>query len=845
MPKKHSIIYTRSNILPRAHISSTLAKAVSSSPLVLLTAPMGYGKTTAARDLLPMLSHQVFTLTANPGPCNALYWWDMACGQLTAQGSKLAPVLQRMGFPSDPVRMRRTLEQGKAYLAARPTLLVIDDYHFVTAPEINMLLEALVREAIPNFCLMVVSRTRPGIALEELRAKGFISWFDQALLAFSKQETIDYFSRNGIADVEAAKHAWAFSEGWPTAICLSLQSYRTHGVIKPVNDIEKLLSETVFSSYNAKEQSLLLQLSALDSCSARQAVAVSGDMAAPQRLRNLHDRNAFLRYDEAEGTYRLHSIFRTYLRNLLEDSSHEALRAEGTLSPGASTALSIDKPSLYRRGGEWYAGNGDLLQAMRFFFQAGREEDLLRILELFAIPGDGLLVMFDPEGLAAMMRAIPWSVRCRCPIGYLAFIYHYMSRVNLHEGLAALEEAKRHFITENNIPLEQQQKVCGEIELIHGIEDFNNLDVMRDRHAKAHALLRGSSSISHPQLIWTFGSPHVAFLYLREAGSYHRMVKLVEKNLHYYQEMTKGCSAGAQDLFRAEYLLETEATHNVASYLKKADYRAASKDQLASLIAITFTRARLHLAEGKVQEAQGALQELAPSVLATGNPLLSTSLDLCKGYIAAVLGCEEDIPRWLHQGDMASSCNFYQGVNFIHIVHGKALLAAGDWPCLEALGEDIPRQFGKYSNLFGQIHALLFRAIATYHQQGQEQALGHLIQAISLARPDHIICSIAEYGNHIRPLLLHLREWHPTDFFIGLLSKRTKRYAQLSATSEMQLAPREQAILERAIDGASYKNIAEALGITAASVGNTMSRVYAKLNVKNRAQAIKKYHGRE
>ena len=832
------------SILQRDPISSALAEAISAYSLVLLTAPMGYGKTTAARDLLKTLPHRVFTITASVGPQNALYWWDMACGQLAAQGSQIASVLQRMGFPANSVQLRRTLDQTREYLITHPTVLVIDDYHFTTAPEINTLLEALVRESIPNFCLMILSRTRPEIALEELRAKGLAICFDHSFLAFSKTETVQYFQQHSINDIESAEHAWTFTEGWPAALWLSLQSYHAHRVIAPTHDIEKLLSETVFSAYDSVEQTLLMQLSVLDSFTPQQAVAVSGNNDAHWYLKKLHDQNAFLRYDASEGSYRLHSIFRTYLRDLLPKDQGNAPEANPAAKAGTLKIPFVDMQALCRRAGESFAQNGDTVQAIRFFFQAGRDEDLLRILELFTIPGDGLVVMFDPEGLSAIMQNIPWHVRSLCPLGYLAFIYHYMSRVNLQAGLKLLKEATRHFIIEQNIPLAQQQRVRGEIELIRGIEEFNDLKAMRDRHEKAHDLLQGSSAISHPKLVWTFGSPHLAFLYLRKPGGYDSLVKLVEENLHYYQDMTQGCSAGAQDLFRAEYLLETGATYKIESHLMKAAYRAKSKEQLASLIAINFTQARVYLSEDKGDQAQSAIEQISPAVMQTGNPLLMNSLDLCRGYIASVLGRGEEIPNWLRQGE-TTACMFYQGVNFIHIVHGKALLAAGNWPCLEALGEDIPAQLGRYSNLFGKIHASLFRAIAAFHLHGQEQAMKHLFETVKLARPDGIMCSIAEYGSYIYPLLLDLREWYPKDTFIGVLSKSARRYARLSPTKSIQLAPREQAILERAIDGASYKVIAKALGITAASVGNTLSRVYAKLGVKNRAQATKKYTNRE
>ena len=67
----------------------------------------------------------------------------------------------------------------------------------------------------------------------------------------------------------------------------------------------------------------------------------------------------------------------------------------------------------------------------------------------------------------------------------------------------------------------------------------------------------------------------------------------------------------------------------------------------------------------------------------------------------------------------------------------------------------------------------------------------------------------------------------------------------MSNSSEgLLLAPQEQAVMEKVMHNMSSEDIAKALGITQGTVRNTLSRVYAKLGVKNRAQAVDKWRGR-
>ncbi len=819
-------------LLQRTGITHTLARAVSSYSLVVLTAPMGYGKTTAARELLRQLGHRIFYLTVSPGLNTAMYLWDRACGQLAAQGSEMAPILQRLGFPADTIQLHRTLQYGREYLAGRPTLLVIDDYHYVESPGIHGLIEAMVREDIPGLRLLLISREKPPLPLEDLCLKGRATQFDSGLLCFTQEEASLFFQLHGITSKAVADDAWAFSEGWPAALWLGLQNYQTHGVVATTRNVNGLLESAVFSRYSDEEKRLLLQLSHLTDFTPRQAATISSDGAAPRLLAALQEKNTFLNYDPVTDSYRPHSLFKGFLTTVLSHGS----------DPVCS---SIDRNALWRRTGQWFAAEGDFLQAVRAFAVAGTEEDLLQILQIFEQPGDGLLVMFDPEGTARICQSIPWTVRFRCPIGHLAFIYHYMSRVSINAALPLLAEAETRFAAEQSLSPDMKRRIQGEIALIHGIDTFNDLFAMRVAHKKAHALLQGRSFISHRRLIWTFGSPHAGFLYVREAGSYRELVELVEKDLHYYQDLSDGCSMGGQDLFRAELLLEQGIFKKVESHIMKAVYRASGKDQLSTIIGANFTLARLGLARGEGKAALTQLHDLAPQVDKWGNPLLANSLDMSIGYIAACCGLCDSIPRWLRDGDMTAKRSFYQGATFARVVFGKALMLKKDWVTLEALAQDIPAQFGPHPSLFGHIHALTLEAIAAFHLYGLEEGAACMRRAVELARPDGIDLTIGEYGRHAQPMLKHLAARHPKDAFLNTLARHARLYAQMTGSSRREaetpaLTERETLLLSLAAQGKNNVEIAGHLGVSLAAVKKSFSGIYRKLRVRGRAEAVSK-----
>jgi DNA-binding NarL/FixJ family response regulator len=62
-----------------------------------------------------------------------------------------------------------------------------------------------------------------------------------------------------------------------------------------------------------------------------------------------------------------------------------------------------------------------------------------------------------------------------------------------------------------------------------------------------------------------------------------------------------------------------------------------------------------------------------------------------------------------------------------------------------------------------------------------------------------------------------------------------------SESDDKSLSPRERDVLEMLARGFLYKEIAEALGIGVRTVDTHIRRVYEKLHVRSRAQAVARY----
>ncbi len=592
--------------------------------------------------------------------------------------------------------------------------------------------------------------------------------------------------------------------------------------------MEFLLEKTLFPSYSPEEQRLLLSLSILEDFTPPQAAAVSNEADVPRRLRDLSGKNALIAYVPAADSYALHSIFRTFLARRLEEES------------------TIDKPALYRRAGEWFALYGDPVRAIHFFAQAGRDEDLLRILELFEAPGDGLIVVLDPEGIPPIMEAIPWRVRLQCPVGWLGFVYHYLIMINPQRASPLLEESVRRFTKADFTP-DLRCRLSGEVALIHGMVAFNDLRTMfRHYHEGAQLLGDTPSRLQLPHHVWTFGSPHVGYQYLREPGEYEDLAQLVLTGFQHYQKASGGCGAGLPELFAAERHLERGSLDQVEPLVLKALFKAMSKNQTTSLVVANFALARLRLAQGMRSEALELMRGLEPVVAAVRNTLLDTLLRIAQGYIGAVAADAASTDLWLRNGRETVAETLRQGQTFTFMVYSGSLMAAGLWVELEALGESLEEDLTRFRNLFGYIHALLMRSVGAYHLRGPDAALPLFTRALNLARPDGIMLTVAEYGPCILPLVEALTECRKEngepDAYLRDLLRFTRVFTAVAGQGGKKgplLTRRQEEFLRLAASGASNADIAEHFQVRPDTVKKILSATYTRLGAHNRAEAVR------
>ena len=163
-------------------------------PLLIVTAPMGYGKSTAVRDYLSSTHVNNIWIQLNEASKNTGYFWSLLSQRISEVNKGLGNTMLSLDFPEDSIQKGRFIDCLKSNIPLDNFVLVFDDYQFAENNKLNILLQSVIKEEIPNFHIIIVSRHMPQINLTELLVKGLTYQINGKLLRFSDTDVRRYFS---------------------------------------------------------------------------------------------------------------------------------------------------------------------------------------------------------------------------------------------------------------------------------------------------------------------------------------------------------------------------------------------------------------------------------------------------------------------------------------------------------------------------------------------------------------------------------------------------------------------------------------------------------------------------
>jgi LuxR family transcriptional regulator, maltose regulon positive regulatory protein len=360
--------------LPPRYVSRprllTMLDGAADRSLTLLSAGAGAGKTVLLTDWVRHGGARVAWLNPTPADAEPRRFWRLLESALRdshgAGPGPLMPAPRAAGI--DLVQALFSRVPGPA-----PRLVVIiDDAHVLSHPDVLAGLDSLIRGGQPGLRLILAARSDPLLPLHRYRLAGQMHELRAADLAMTHAEITEVLTAHGIT--LAARDSGllaARTEGWAAGVQLS--AMRMEGAEYPADFVSELaldpgsigeyLVNEVLRDQPEPQRKLLIETSFLDEVTGPLADAVTGMTGCGDMLAGLARANAFvIPLDAAQDRYRYHGLFAEILRYLLKRHDRQAVQG------------------LQERTAGWYEAHGDLGNALYWATRAGNRHRVARLL---------------------------------------------------------------------------------------------------------------------------------------------------------------------------------------------------------------------------------------------------------------------------------------------------------------------------------------------------------------------------------------------------------------------------------------------------------------------------------
>ena len=347
--------------------------------LTVVRAPAGWGKSTLLAEwhAAEAESRRFAWLTLDRGDNDPVRFWTYLIEALRTQhpdaGATSLPTLEapRVDIVEDVLPALgdelATSEHG--------IVLVLDDYHLITNPQIQESVAAFVDHLPRVLELAIATRSTPALPLARLRARGQLVEIDAADLSFSVEDAESLLNDlHGLGlGHDAVGRLQERTEGWAAGLYLASLTLRGRGAAYAEEFVREFagddrhvvdyLSAEVLSGQTAEVRAFLLRTSLLDRFCAPLCDAVTGGEDARRILREMESANFFLiPLDSKRVWYRYHHLFA------------ELLRQELALTEPASIG------ALHRRASAWHRDHGTASEAIRHATAAGDIADAATLI---------------------------------------------------------------------------------------------------------------------------------------------------------------------------------------------------------------------------------------------------------------------------------------------------------------------------------------------------------------------------------------------------------------------------------------------------------------------------------
>ena len=813
------------------YISDRLQKSlqpVSNSALTAITAPMGYGKTTAVNWYLSRLAKdsQALLIRISIYSQNLSIFWKSVQNAFSFAGLNF---LENYDCPEDEASAG-FLTEILCYRLEKceNCYIFIDDFHLLKDDRVATFLCRMAGRIPENVHLIVASRNHFISDDWIVRLGGRLHRIEIDDLRLNAGELSAYIRRCGTSMTESQlEQLLKSSEGWFAAVYLNLCSFSKSGELPgKTSDIYQMFSASMLNPLPEDRKEFLSAMGLADEFTEEMAEFITKREDVHQILKTLTRQNAFVTCLNDGQTYRFHHMMKEC-----------AFRAFRTLDDSRQAFY-------YERYGAWYEKHGAYIHALSAY---RRNQNFAAILRVVQKDAGILLASLKPEEVLEVLNRCPVSVLKEYPLAILVLMRCMFNWKNIPKMLKLKELLLASIREHPKLSEEEKGNLLGECDLIQSFLMYNDISRMSQFHRSASEKMTRPAISIRSDGGWTFGSPSVLMMFHRKSGDLDKELEEMNQCMPHYYKITNGHGQGAETIMSAEAHFMRGNFVDAHIALEKAYTQIQGNGQESIALCCDFLAQRLSICMDI--KMRNTFEERRKELLQGHNTTWVNIFDSTCAYYYAVTGQTERIPT-LFGAHMLSTVNFLApGRPMMEMIENQVYLAQGEYSKVIGRSESILAMCQALHYDLVALHVQIQLLAANWKLGKTEQALELLRGSLSQAFPDGILMPFVENYPYIEELL--------KGSFFGINENFLFRITRMGKEWEMRcdqlkkeeayppvfkvLSDRELEITELMAKHMSNKEIAQSLFLSEGTVKQYINQIYSKLQIPGDVRVKRKY----
>jgi LuxR family maltose regulon positive regulatory protein len=856
--------------------------------LTLISAPAGYGKTTLLSEWAAQSAWRIAWVTLAEGDNDSERFLAYLISAMQTAVASLSILDSILGarFSLQPMSMDAVLAVLVNQLSsiAETLVIVLDDYHHIENPEIHGFINDLLENLSLNIHLVISTRSEPPLRLARLRARDQLNEITERDLRFTLGEAQEFFqdvmglhlTDEQVIELEAR------TEGWVTAlqlVGLSLKDREHPGelietLVGTHRYILDYLVEEVFSDLPTLLQTFLMRVSILERLSPGLCEVVAGGIGGSEQSKNILEfldaSNLFVvPLDTQRHWYRFHPLFADFLRDRL-------------------VARHLDElPELHRRAASWYADQNLLSEAVQHSFAA---EDVDQAADLIQLQTKDMLGRGEITTLLRWIEALPedivrtrpqlglsraWGMLMREPLNFWNTIDQMTEQISdglgidpddLYNSLAESEpdSTRRSDLGEFAMLIAYAQRDIGHanqtIKLFQAALEYLpdrelllrgfTMAGLASTYARAGAIKLAEETFALAAEISVQANSTYGYVactdwqatmqaeqgqLTRAAATYRQAVQTLSRHGNQPLPLSGHVYVGL-----ASVLLEWNDLDEALEKIQIGLHIGARVRDYDALLAGFALQARIFQVINRRDDALEAMQNAEQQAEYTKSLSCVRTAQAQKAHLALAMGDKEVAQGWASaRGLGRGKLELKHPLEEIeYLAYVRLLMAVGREAEALPILKDLIRAQEQIGRVRALIETLVLQALCYRALGRMSEAVRVLARVLLLAEPEGFVRVFIEQGPSMAALLRKVgSQGHSPEYVKQLLTAFGETLA-LRETVIDPLSERELDVLRLVAEGKTNADIASDLVIAHSTVKTHINRIYRKLSVSTRTQAV-------